>query len=50
MRLWDKSIKNKVSIREYLPKENDGFGLFSLIVPTLITVVTIIFFMVTYLP
>jgi hypothetical protein len=49
VRIWDKSIKNKVSIREYIPKKNDD-GLLFLIVPTVITIVTIMFLMITYLP
>ena len=49
VRIWDKSIKNKVSIREYIPKKNDN-GLLFLIVPTVITIVTIMFLMITYLP
>lgn len=49
VRIWDKSIKNKVSIREYIPKNNND-GLLFLIVPTVITIVTIMYLMIAYLP
>jgi len=49
-RLWDKAIKNRVSIRSYIPPESDPIGQLILIVPTVITMISIIIFMVTYLP
>ena len=50
MRKWDKSIKNRVSIREYLPKEDDPISLMLVVIPTVITVMAILYLMLTYLP
>jgi hypothetical protein len=50
MRKWDKSIKNRVSIREYLPKEDDPISLMLVVIPTVITVIAILYLMLTYLP
>ena len=50
MRLWDRAVKSRLSIRYYIPPESDPIGLMALLVPTVITIISIIFFMVTYLP
>ena len=50
MRKWDKSIKNRVSIREYLPKEDNPISLMLVVIPTVITVIAILYLMLTYLP
>ena len=50
MRKWDKSIKNRVSIREYLPKEDNPISLMLVAIPTVITVIAILYLMLTYLP
>jgi len=50
LRLWDRALKNRVSIRTYLPSDEEPIRLFFLMIPTAITIGSILYLMVTYLP
>lgn len=50
LRLWDRALKNQVSIRTYIPSEEEPIQLFFLMIPTVITIGSILYLMVTYLP
>ena len=50
LRKWDKALKRRVSIREFLPKEDEPIQLLFVAAPTVLTIGTIIYLMITYLP
>lgn len=50
MRLWDRAIKNRVSIRQFLPNEYEPISLILLAIPTAITIFAILYLMLNFLP
>lgn len=50
MRLWDRAIKNRVSIRQFLPNEYEPISMILLVIPTVITILSILYLMLNFLP